>query len=62
MRENYAASGQAAISGAERERLRDELVDLQSFFVAEGMKEFEVDLGYGMRGLVEGVEQHPSGA
>jgi dTDP-4-amino-4,6-dideoxy-D-glucose ammonia-lyase len=59
LRENYAASGEAAISGDERERLRDELIDLQSFFVAEGMKEFEVDLGYGMRGLVEGVETAP---
>jgi dTDP-4-amino-4,6-dideoxy-D-glucose ammonia-lyase len=35
------------------------LIDLQSFFAAEGMKEFEVDLGYGMRGLVEGVETAP---
>ena len=59
LRENYAASGQAAISGDERERLRDELIDLQSFFISEGMKEFEVDLGYGMRGLVEGVETAP---
>ncbi len=59
LRENYAASGLAAISGDERERLRDELIDLQSFFIAEGMKEFEVDLGYGMRGLVEGVETAP---
>jgi dTDP-4-amino-4,6-dideoxy-D-glucose ammonia-lyase len=59
LRENYAASGQAAIRGNERERLRDELVDLQTFFVAEGMKEFEVDLGYGMRGLVEGAETAP---
>jgi len=39
--------------------LRDELIDLQSLFVGEGMKEFEVDLGYGMRGLVEGVETAP---
>jgi dTDP-4-amino-4,6-dideoxy-D-glucose ammonia-lyase len=39
--------------------LRDELIDLQSFFKAEVMKEFEVDLGYGMRGLVEGVETAP---
>jgi dTDP-4-amino-4,6-dideoxy-D-glucose ammonia-lyase len=59
LRENYAASGRAAISGDERERLRDELIDLQAFFVAEGMKEFEIDLGYGMRGLVEGVETAP---
>jgi dTDP-4-amino-4,6-dideoxy-D-glucose ammonia-lyase len=59
LRENYAASGHAAISGDERERLRDELIDLQSFFISEGMKEFEVDLGYGMRGLVEGVETAP---
>ena len=59
LRENYAASGHAAITGDERERLRDELVDLRSFFVAEGMKEFEVDLGHGMRGLVEGAETAP---
>jgi dTDP-4-amino-4,6-dideoxy-D-glucose ammonia-lyase len=59
LRENYAASGEAAISGDERERLRDQLIELQSFFIAEGMKEFEVDLGYGMRGLVEGVETAP---
>jgi dTDP-4-amino-4,6-dideoxy-D-glucose ammonia-lyase len=59
LRENYAVSGHAAITGDERERLRDELLDLRSFFVAEGMKEFELDLGYGMRGLVEGVETAP---
>ena len=59
LRENHAASGKAAISGDERERLRDELIDLQSFFVEEGMKEFEVDLGDGMRGLVEGAETAP---
>lgn len=59
LRENYAASGHAAITGDERERLRDELIDLQSFFVAEGMKGFEVDLGYGMRGLMEGLETAP---
>jgi dTDP-4-amino-4,6-dideoxy-D-glucose ammonia-lyase len=59
LRENYAASGHAAINGDERERLRDELIDLQGFFIAEGMKEFEVDLDYGMRGLVEGAETAP---
>ena len=59
LRENYAASGEAAINGDERERLRDELIDLQNFFIAEGMEDFEVDLGYGMRGLVEGVETAP---
>ncbi len=59
LRENYAASGGATITGDERERLRDELIDLQRFFVAEGMKEFEVDLGAAMRGLVEGVETAP---
>ena len=59
LRENYAASGEAAISGDERERLRDELISLQDFFIAQGMEDLVVDLGYGMRGLVEGVETAP---
>jgi dTDP-4-amino-4,6-dideoxy-D-glucose ammonia-lyase len=59
LQENYALCGRPAISGDERERLRDELMELQSFFLGEGMKEFEVDLGCGMRGLVEGVETAP---
>lgn len=59
LRENYAASGKTAIHGEERQRLREELLDLQSFFAAEGMNELEVDLGYGMRGLVEGGETAP---
>ena len=59
LRENYAASGEAAIHGMEREQLRDELVALQNFFIAEGMNDFVVDLGYGMRGLVDGLETEP---
>ena len=59
LRENYAASGEAAISGQERQRLRDELISLQDFFLAEGMEDLVVDLGYGMRGLVDGVETAP---
>lgn len=59
LRENYAASGEAAISGDERQRLRDELIRLQDFFLAEGMEDLVVDLGYGMRGLLEGVETAP---
>jgi dTDP-4-amino-4,6-dideoxy-D-glucose ammonia-lyase len=59
LRENYAASGGAAIRGDERKQLRDELIALQQFFVAEGMADLEVDLGYGMRGLVEGCETEP---
>lgn len=59
LRENYAASGEAAIHGDERQRLRDELIILQNYFIAQGMEDFVVDLGYGMRGLVEGVETAP---
>jgi dTDP-4-amino-4,6-dideoxy-D-glucose ammonia-lyase len=59
LRENYAASGQVEIRGDEREQLRDALINLQDFFHAEGMEDFVVDLGYGMRGLVEGVETAP---
>ena len=59
LRENYAASGQVEIRGDEREQLRDALINLQDFFIAEGMEDFVVDLGYGMRGLVEGVETAP---
>lgn len=59
VRENYAASGNAAIFGSEREMLRDELIALKDFLVAEGMAALNVDLGYGMRGLVEGFETEP---
>jgi len=59
VRENYAASGNAAISGSEREMLRDELIELMDFLAAEGMEDLNVDLGYGMRGLVEGFETEP---
>jgi dTDP-4-amino-4,6-dideoxy-D-glucose ammonia-lyase len=59
LRENYAATGETAIDGAERERLRDELIRVQDFFVAEGMEDFVVDLGYGMRRLVEGMPTAP---
>jgi dTDP-4-amino-4,6-dideoxy-D-glucose ammonia-lyase len=59
LRENYAASDEAAISGYERAILRDELVALKDFLVAEGMEDLVLDLGYGMRGLVEGFETEP---
>ncbi len=59
LRENYAASGTTAIAGSERERLRDELVALQNILISEGMEDLDVDLGYGMKGLVEGFETEP---
>ena len=59
LRENYAASGDTAISGYEREILRDELIAVKDFLVAEGMEDLALDLGYGMRGLVEGFETEP---
>jgi dTDP-4-amino-4,6-dideoxy-D-glucose ammonia-lyase len=59
LRENYAASGDTAISGYEREVLRDELIAVKDLLVAEGMEDLALDLGYGMRGLVEGFETEP---
>lgn len=54
LREDYTASGEVAIQGAERERLREELLALIELLAAEGLENLRVDLGYAMRGLVEG--------
>jgi len=59
LRENHAASGETTIRGEEREQLRDELMELKSFFLAEGMKELEIDLDNSMQGLVDGLETVP---
>jgi len=59
LRENYAASGDAAIVGSEREYLRGELLATQRFFRDRGMDGLKVDFGYAMQGLLEGTDVAP---
>ncbi len=59
LRENYAATPSAAIHGAERQWLRDELAFLLQFFKSEGLGAMTVDLGYGLQGLLAGRESAP---
>jgi dTDP-4-amino-4,6-dideoxy-D-glucose ammonia-lyase len=59
LRENYAATGETAIAGDERQHLRDELVKLLDIFAAEGLTNLHVDMGYALQGLLNGHETSP---
>ncbi|HZQ68502.1 MAG TPA: radical SAM protein [Terriglobales bacterium] len=59
LRENYAASGDTAVCGEEREQLRDELFALGQFFSERGLSDLTIDFGYAMEGLMKGRETGP---
>jgi dTDP-4-amino-4,6-dideoxy-D-glucose ammonia-lyase len=59
LRENYAASGSAAIVGAEREFLRQELLATQHYLRDRGLGGLKVDFGYAMQGLLDGIDLAP---
>jgi dTDP-4-amino-4,6-dideoxy-D-glucose ammonia-lyase len=59
LREDYAASSNAAIVGADRDYLREEILAAERFFRDQGMDGFKLDLGYAMQGLLDASDVAP---